>query len=224
MKKNIFQLTQGFNFAMEDDSTGVTSTETEYVFYAKLADPSILEKATRIEAHEQWSFKVPKTDKNAAEGRMRIRKTVVDDREEYVLTMKTELKAPGALNTPANSSAPAASQSMREVGLEASNDAFEMFKLMSDQGMIKTRYNLPVEGTDMVFEVDRFVSYGGEGEWSTWVKIDLEVKGTLTEIPKLPEGFTDVIYNQKDQQTEEEKELIWRLYDEVFLTKNLGAT
>lgn len=221
MKKNIFQLTQGFNFAMEGDSSGVTSTETEYVFYAKLADPSILEKATRIEAHEQWSFKVPKTDKNAAEGRMRIRKTVVDGREEYVLTMKTELKAPGALNTQTNSSAPAASQSMREVGLVASNDAFEMFKRMSDQGMIKTRYNLPIEGTDVVFEVDRFVLTNGE--WSSWVKIDLEVKGKLDTLPKLPEGFTDVIYNQKDQQTEEEKELIWRLYEEVFLTKNPGA-
>lgn len=221
MKKNIFQLTQGFNFAMEDDSSGVTSTETEYVFYAKLADPSILEKASRIEAHEQWSFKVPKTDKNAAEGRMRIRKTVVDGREEYVLTMKTELKDPGALNTQTNSSTPMASQSMREVGLEASNDAFEMFKRMSDQGMIKTRYNLPVEGTDLVFEVDRFVL--ANGEYSQWVKVDLEVKGKITELPKLPDGFTDVIYNQKDQQTDEEKELVWRLYEEVFLTKNPGV-
>ena len=107
------------------------------------------------------------------------------------------------------------------MGLEATEDVFEMFKLMADQGMIKTRYNLPVEGTNLVFEVDRFVL--PNGEFSEWVKVDLEVKGKLTELPKLPEAFTDVIYNQKDQQTEEEKELVWRLYETVFLTKNTGT-
>ena len=221
MRRTIYQLSQIYNLGMEDDSSGVASREPEYVFYAKLSDPTVLDKATHIEQQEQWSFKVPKTDKNAAEGRIRIRKTTVDSKTEYVLTMKTDLKAPVASNGENNTSVAAPTQNMREVGLNASEDAFQMFKLMSDQGMIKTRYVLPVEGSDMTFEVDRFIL--PNQEWSTWVKIDMEVKGSLTEIPKLPEGFTDVIYNQKDQQTDEEKDLIWRLYEEVFLTKNPGA-
>lgn len=206
---------------MEDDSTGVTSIETEYVYYAKLKDISVLDTATKVEDQEQWSFKVPKSDKNACEGRLRIRRTVIDGNEEYVLTMKVDVKGAGAPNTQNNTSVPVASQSMREVGVVASKDAFEMFKLMSDQGMLKTRYTLPVEGSEMVFEVDRFKLENGD--WAAWVKIDLEIKGNPIELPKLPDGFTDVIYNQKDQQTDEEKELIWRLYEEVFLAKNPGA-
>lgn len=221
MRRNIYQLSQSYHLAMEDDSSGVASKEKEYVFYAKLSDPTVLDKATRVEQQEQWSFKVPKTDKNALEGRLRIRKTTVNGNVEYVLTMKTELKAPVASNEESNTSVAPPTQDMREVGLNASEDAFQMFKLMADNGMIKTRYVLPIEGSDMVFEVDRFIL--PNEEWSTWVKVDLEVKGTLTEIPKLPEGFTEVIYNQKDQQTDEEKDLIWRLYEEVFLTKNPGA-
>lgn len=218
MKLNIFQLASKYNFGLEDDSSGVASTEVEYVYYAKLKDPSILEKATHVEAQEQWNFKVAKTDKNAAEGRLRVRKTTIDGKVEYVLTIKTEQKALQATTTQINTNTLSASQNLREVGLEATEDVFEMFKLMADQGMIKTRYNLPVEGTDLVFEVDRFLL--PNGEFSEWVKVDLEVKGKLTELPKLPEAFTDVIYNQKDQQTEEEKELVWRLYETVFLTKN----
>lgn len=221
MKKNISDFIKDYQLSMEDDSTGVTSKEIEYVYYAKLTDPSILDKATMVEDQEQWNIKVPKTDKNAAEGRIRVRKTTKGNTVQYVMTMKVESQALGAVNTQNNTSVVTASQSMREVGLEASEDAFEMFKLISDNGMIKTRYSLPVEGTDLVFEVDRFVL--PNGEYSNWVKIDLEVKGSLDELPKLPDGFSDVIYNQKDKQTNGEKELIWKLYEEVFLTKNRGA-
>ncbi len=222
MKLNIFQLAQKYNFGLEDDSSGVASTEVEYVYYAKLKDPSILEKATHTEAQEQWNFKVAKSDKNVAEGRLRVRKTTIDGKVDYVLTIKTEQKALQATTTQINTNTLLASQNLREVGLEATEDVFEMFKLMADQGMIKTRYNLPVEGTNLVFEVDRFVL--PNGEFSEWVKVDLEVKCKLTELPKLPEGFTDIIYNQKDNQTEEEKELVWRLYETVFLTKNTGVS
>lgn len=221
MKKNISDFIKDYQLSMEDDSSGVTSKETEYVYYAKLIDPSILDKATMVEDQEQWNIKVPKTDKNAAEGRLRVRKTTKDNTVQYVMTMKVESQALGAVNTQNNTSVVTASQSMREVGLEASEDAFEMFKLISDNGMIKTRYSLPVEDTDLVFEVDRFVL--SNGEYSDWVKIDLEVKGQLNELPKLPNSFSDVIYNQKDKQTNGEKELIWKLYEEVFLTKNRSA-
>lgn len=109
MKLNISQLAQKYNFGLEDDSSGVASTEVEYVYYAKLKDPSILEKATHVEAQEQWNFKVAKSDKNAAEGRLRVRKTTIDGKVEYVLTIKTEQKVLQATTTQINTNTLSAS-------------------------------------------------------------------------------------------------------------------
>jgi CYTH domain-containing protein len=108
---------------------------------------------------------------------------------------------------------------MREVALEATEDAFELFKRLSSNGMVKTRYCLPVEGSDLVLEVDRFKL--PNGEYSEWVKIDIEVKSPLVEKLQLPEAFTEVVYNQKNEQTQEEKDFVWNLYENVFLTKNV---
>lgn len=107
---------------------------------------------------------------------------------------------------------------MLEVATESSEDAFKQFKLIADQGMIKTRYTFPIDGTRLKFEVDVF--HLPNGEKSEWVKIDLEVNEPLESIPPLPEGFSEIILNQKDDQTDEERQLIRSLYETAFLTKN----
>ena len=202
----------------EEDTSGVASSETEYVFYAKLKDPSVLKHATSVEEQEQWTLKIPKTDENLSDGTLRVRKTTLDGKTTYALTIKTRLNAAQGDLSNNGTVASIDMQKMLEVALEATEDSFEMFKRMANTGMIKRRHILPIEGLDCVFEVDQFVM--PNGEYSEWVKVDLEVKTALREIPELPDGFIDVIYNQKSKQTPEEAELITRLYDEVFLSKN----
>jgi len=205
--------------ALEQENTsGIVNTETEYVFYAKLKDPDILRAATAVEDQEQWTLKIPKTPDNLSEGTMRVRKTKEGNSVTYALTIKTRLNAPQGDLSNTDTQVAADLQKMLEVTIEATEDCFEMFKRMADSGMIKTRYTLPIQDSDCVFEVDRFIT--SEGQYSQWVKIDLEVKVPLSEIPQLPEGFTDVIYNQKGKQSEQESEFVTRLYDQVFLTKN----
>lgn len=214
MKRNLKQIL----IALEEQANGKANFEREYVFYAKLTDPSILEKASHVEQQQQWTLKIDKTDKNYCSGQIRIRRTDDNGKVSYVQTVKTPIKptAPSVLGNDA--AVPDASQNMLEVAIDASEDAFNQFKMIADQGMIKTRYTFPIEGTELKFEVDVF--HLANGEKSQWVKIDLEVDKPLESIPPLPEGFSEAILNQKDDQTDEEKQLIRSLYENVFLTKN----
>lgn len=214
MKRNLKQLL----IALEEQATGKANFEREYVFYAKLTDPGILDRASHVESHEQWSLNIDKSDKNACSGRIRIRKTDEYGKISYVQTVKTPISPTSNDALATDTSVPDASQNMQEVATESSEDAFKQFKLIADQGMIKTRYSFPIEGTTLKFEVDVF--HLPTGEKSQWVKIDLEVSEPLESIPPLPEGFSEAIMNQKDDQTDEERQLIRSLYETVFLTKN----
>ena len=217
MKHNLAQLI--YKMALEEAATGVVGNEIEYVYYARLKDVSILDKATAIEDQEQWTIKLDKTPKTASPGTLRVRKTTVDSKTEFVLTIKIPQESLQDVNTQSNTQVPVTIQNMREVALEATEDAFELFKRLSSNGMAKTRYCLPVESSDLVLEVDRFKL--PNGEYSEWVKIDIEVKSPLVEKLQLPEAFTEVVYNQKNEQTQEEKDFVWNLYENVFLTKNV---
>lgn len=214
MKRNLKQIL----IALEEQATGKANFEKEYVFYAKLTDPSILEKASHVEQQQQWSIKIDKTDKNYCSGQIRIRRTDDNGKVSYVQTVKTPIKPLQGDTGQSDTSVADASQNMLEVAIDASEDAFKQFKLIADQGMIKTRYTFPIEGTELKFEVDVF--HLANGEKSQWVKIDLEVDRPLESIPPLPEGFSEAILNQKYDQTDEEKQLIRSLYENVFLTKN----
>jgi CYTH domain-containing protein len=217
MKHNLAQLI--YKMALEEAATGVVGNEIEYVYYARLKDVSILDKATAIEDQEQWTIKLDKTPKTASPGTLRVRKTTVDSKTEFVLSIKIPQESLQDVNIQSNTQVPVTIQNMREVALEATEDAFELFKRLSSNGMVKTRYCLPVEGSDLVLEVDRFKL--PNGEYSEWVKIDIEVKSPLVEKLQLPEAFTEVVYNQKNEQTQEEKDFVWNLYENVFLTKNV---
>jgi CYTH domain-containing protein len=213
MRKNLKQLL----VAMEEQATGKANFEREYVFYAKLSDKSILEKASHMEEQEQRSLKIAKTATNHASGTIRIRRTDDNGKISYIQTTKTPVKPLERDTEKSDTVVADASQNMLEVAIDASEDAFNQFKLIADHGMKKTRYTFPIEGTELKFEVDVF---DGQDEDAPWVKIDLEVDKPLESIPALPDGFSNIIYNQKDDQTDEEKKLIWSLYENVFLVKN----
>jgi hypothetical protein len=214
MKKLLIDL---FLSLEQENTSGIINDEKEYVFYAKLKDLSILKSAISVEEQEQWTIKIPKTSENLTKGTMRVRETVKDGVTTYALTVKTPLNDAQGVFSQNNTSASTGMQKMREVAIDATEGTFELFKLMANSGMKKIRYTLPIEDNDCVFEVDCFLT--PNGKYSEWVKIDLEVKEPLSDIPELPECFTDVIYNQEGSKTPEENELITRLYDEVFLIK-----
>lgn len=195
--------------ALEGDegnqSASENGKEKELVFYGKIKDFGVLKTATSIERQEQFEIRIPKTDKNAIEGRIRIRKTVVkDEAPKYVLTTKTKLT----------------DGSQFESNADSSEENFIQFKYLAEYGMVKERHLFPVEGhPNLNWEVDVFLT--PTGGYQEWCKIDLEYQDSeLTTIPTFPFELDELITNQDGQRTEEEEIKVRMLYDTVFRVPN----
>lgn len=193
--------------ALEERSDGRTEDEHELVFYAKLDDVSRLNQL-QYEDQEQWTYRF--NSFNGFSVQNRVRKTTSGDNTEYTHTVKT-IKF-GEAQTPV----------YNECSIEASSDLFEMYKTISEKGMNKRRFFMPivVNKKEYVFEIDVFRS--GEDTFFDWVKIDLEMDPeniNVTDwVKHLPDYLTDII-DYRNATPEQEKQ-VTDLYDSVFLTKN----
>lgn len=186
-------------YSLEELVDGKTHNEIERVFYGKVSESLINEikaKAIDKEHHEQWNIKTPN-------GSVRVRAYKGEDR--YVLTTKTKGK---------------------ETDCETSKDQFEHFKVISGYGMIKDRYNFPIDTSDMTplqaakwkelkWEIDLFIL--PDGKYAPWCKIDLELGDhpeEMTPLPKLPFHFDKVLTDKA-----EDKEDVTSIYEQYFITK-----
>lgn len=188
------------NLAMEELDDGQVRVEREHVFYGRIADFEQLKSASECIKQEQWQVRVNKTDANLARGMIRSRKNLVDQDVEYVLTFKTFTDSEDRL----------------EVTVEGSAGTHEIFKRLSDCGMIKHRYIFPVADSDVKFEVDVFMK--PDGTYHHWCKIDLEVKDLSVPLPAFPITVVDVI-KEGANLTPEQRNQVTELYDKYFLTK-----
>lgn len=191
------------NLSTEAENTnGKVNKEIEHMFYAKVDSPEALLKATSCEIQEQWGLWQDKTDKNAAMGSNRIRKTITkpitagefdnaSTKTEFVLTTKIKTPDGAAL----------------EISIVATEDGHRAFRLLAESGMIKHRYHFPIPDSQLVWEVDMFVQ-PGESMYSTkylpWCKIDLEVPDINTPVPDFPEGFSDAFDSKVKEPTPEQ--------------------
>ena len=195
-----------YNHAMEEAQDGKLFKEIEHVIYARLTDPSQLQKAASSELNEQWEIRVPKTEDNAGEGCLRVRKTHPKGKDPYyVMTTKVKANADG---------------DKLELPIPSNEDQFKMFRFLAGKGMIKERFFFPIMGTDLVWEVDMFPK--GDGTYHEWCKIDLEVESRDTELPTLPMTFAEVILPKGfgNLSDEEHDSKVSALYDQFFITKN----
>jgi len=193
--------------ALENETDGKVRAEIERVFYARLLDTKTLSNAQSHEDQEQWEIKIPKTDENAAAGRMRVRKiTYADGRVEFIRTTKMMLDGVPS-----------------EVEFPSSEDEFNMFKAMAPVGMDKRRYYFPIPGREERFEVDVFRN--PDGDFYRWIKIDLEIPNPEDPPPlKFPDGLIDEeSLCQASSPEPEKKALVQELYSRIFLTKNAKA-
>ncbi len=175
-----------FQIAMEGASPdGVKHIEREITLYVLLHDiQDIKTIAESQETHEQWSVKTD--DDNI---RMRIRLT---DEVEYSATTKEKTKDQFAVI---------------ETEQLVSRDFFEALKKMSKGGYKKTRYNIPIEGTDNKFEVDVFKTSSGEN--SLWVKVDYEFDRSQSKLPELPFEYKEMIVPDLQDGYKEEIDRLW---------------
>ena len=185
--------------AMEaEDTSGKAGVEIERELYVRVSDLTQLERAVSKERQEQWGIKVPKTKRNAAPGQLRVRRSEKDGKVEFIMTIKA-VKGVGE---------------RRDVSMKVTEDVFDLFRTVSENGMIKDRFTFPVLGTDLVYEVDMFVM--PDGSYAPWAKIDLE--NPPAKLPPLPIMVEEMIDGKTSDPNEREK--ISQIYGEFFLTPN----
>ena len=175
-----------FQIAMEGNTPdGVKHIERELTLYVLLHDlQDIRELATDEETHEQWNVKTD--DPNV---RMRIRLT---DGVEYTATTKEKTR-----------------NQFETIETEQliSRDFFEALKKMSKDGYKKTRFNIPVEGKKIIWEVDVFKTASGEN--SLWVKVDYEFERGDDKLPELPFEYKELIAPDLQEGYEDEIDRLW---------------
>jgi len=169
-------------------------------------------KATGHEGQEQWGIYIPKTDKNASSGNIRVRRTdTVDGNTSYEETCKTSQGAEGKL----------------EDNLLTTVTRFNQFKLLADQGLIKTRYfvDSTLEDKDIRFKFELDVFYNKRGELVPWVKVDAELpQGTVLEAGDIPFKYDEILIvtpAAKEANTNGINEKVGELYEKYFRSTNV---
>lgn len=196
--------------SLESAATGNSIRELEYAFFGRFNDLDTL-KSIAVDVEEQIQYSILKPN-----GTVRVRS--IND-SEYELTTKVWKAGVTGKDECTN---------------PTSKDQFDHFREIADTGMRKTRYIVPIEGTEgtwkptednpepkyngcLFWEFDVF--FDKVGDLVTWIKVDLEVPAPLETIPPFPISINDVIWNQYGHRTPEEEELIRSLFDTHFTFK-----
>lgn len=175
--------------SFESLANGKLNKEMEYTFYVKLKDLSQLDTAHVIEEHEQWRIPID----TESSFRMRIRK--INGR---IYTMATKLKRKGMAG-------------FEEVEATISQDQYEHFLNVANDGYKKTRYCFQIPGTELKWEVDVFLDrVGGKHPWA---KVDLEVNDPHMKMPDFPLDYEEFILDNGPDQTMEEMRFVRSLWD-----------
>ena len=168
--------------------------EIEYCLYAKLK-PDHKWSQEPVEEQTQASMltvPVEGSDPRLINLQSRVRKSVTSEATEYTLTLKVRTSDELGVN---------------ELNAPVDDAFFTNYSKTVDQIQHKRRYVYPIEGTDLKWEVDHFLT--NTDQWSPWVKLDLEVPEPLDDLPPLPFEFDEVIYKPREP---EHKDFIQSLY------------
>ena len=142
----------------EIQNEGKAVREIEHTIFARLLNFEQLKSATHAEVQEQYIVSVDKTEANAGEGQIRVRK--ITDRSgntRYEMTTKNVVK-----------------DGKVEVTIPTTEENFTQIKVLSNLSMLKHRYTFPIKGTDYKWEVDAVPD--GNGGYFPWVRAEIEVK------------------------------------------------
>lgn len=179
---------------LEDIEDGKKRREKEYIWYGRLTNPEVLQKAAKHETQKQSSLK-------GKGGTIRVRETIAMGQVRYTLTAKAYSGRGDA----------------DEASTPTSKDLHEVFKAITSESMDKIRYTFPIEDTDLKWEVDVFIDSNGNPK--DWIKIDLEVPSAITEFPPLPVVLAEMIFGGNAEYTQEQKAKLDELYSSVFINK-----
>lgn len=175
-----------------EDINGEKHIEREYTAYVEVPNFNWIDDAPQMELHEQWNIGL-KDDSV----RQRIR---LINKRRYTMAVKQPLRGEAGYY---------------ECEQDISADMFELLKLGGEQGFLKERFNFPIDGTNLKWEVDVFKSRAGGRH--PWVKVDLEYHSINDPIPDFPfpiKGYPIII---DADSSPEVKAAVKQLWDEEWL-------
>lgn len=159
------------------ENRGKAMREKEFTVFARILNFSQLKKANRAEIQEQYIIPIEKTEENAGQGAIRVRKiTARNGRSRYELTTKNKMDVGDNI----------------EVTVPTSKENFIQFKVLSTVSMLKHRYTFKINGTDKKWEVD--VVPDGNGSYYPWARCEIEVDDLNDKnVPELPLEVEELI-------------------------------
>lgn len=159
------------------ENRGKAIREKEFTVFARILNFSQLKKANRAEIQEQYIIPIDKTEENAGQGAIRVRKiTARNGRSRYELTTKNKMDVGDNI----------------EVTVPTSKENFIQFKVLSSVSMLKHRYIFKVKGDDKKWEVD--VVPDGNGSYYPWARCEIEVDDLNDKnVPELPLEVEELI-------------------------------
>ena len=159
------------------ENRGKAIREKEFTVFAHILNFSQLKKANRAEIQEQYIIPIDKTEENAGQGAIRVRKiTARNGRSRYELTTKNKMDVGDNI----------------EVTVPTSKENFIQFKVLSTVSMLKHRYTFKIKGDDKKWEVD--VVPDGNGSYYPWARCEIEVDDLNDKnVPELPLEVEELI-------------------------------
>ena len=159
------------------ENRGKAIREKEFTVFARILNFSQLKQANRAEIQEQYIIPIEKTEENAGQGAIRVRKiTARNGRSHYELTTKNKMDVGDNI----------------EVTVPTSKENFIQFKVLSTVSMLKHRYTFKIKGSDKKWEVD--VVPDGNGSYYPWARCEIEVDDLNDkDVPELPLEVEELI-------------------------------
>ena len=188
----------------EIQNEGKAVREIEHTIFARLLNFEQLKSASHAEVQEQYIVSVDKSEENAGEGQIRVRK--ITDRSgntRYEMTTKNVVK-----------------DGKVEVTIPTTEENFTQIKVLSNLSMLKHRYTFPIKGTDYKWEVDAVPD--GNGGYFPWVRAEIEVKSPEDKGGEFPLKAEEVYMKAPlgDMSDEDFKEKTDPLMDKFFKRGN----
>ena len=159
------------------ENRGKAIREKEFTVFARILNFSQLKQANHAEIQEQYIIPIEKTEENAGQGAIRVRKiTARDGRSRYELTTKNKMDVGDNI----------------EVTISTFKENFIQFKVLSTVSMLKHRYTFKIKGSDKKWEVD--VVPDGNGSYYPWARCEIEVDDLNDKnVPELPLEVEELI-------------------------------
>lgn len=159
------------------ENRGKAIREKEFTVFARILNFSQLKQANRAEIQEQYIIPIEKTEENAGQGAIRVRKiTARNGRSRYELTTKNKMDVGDNI----------------EVTVPTTKENFIQFKVLSTVSMLKHRYTFKIKGSDKKWEVD--VVPDGNGSYYPWTRCEIEVDDLNDKnVPELPLEVEELI-------------------------------